>query len=153
MVATYASDGDTASSVAEDVKIRTDRATTVRRRRFDGKDQNQISFMARGVSAAILHWIRGPVLAAPFAHAVGSSFEFEIYVGVYDLVAGRSIADNEKTRISICFIQEMVTIASTSGEADACTGVHYLSTAICHKDELTLKHVDELILLGVGMTS
>ena len=41
----------------------------------------------------------------------------------------------------------MVTIASTCREADACTAPDRLSTTICHKDELTLKHVNELILL------
>jgi hypothetical protein len=58
----------------------------------------------------------------PSANTIASSSNFKVDIGVRDFIAWRLIPDDQKSRISICFIQEVMAVSGTCREADACAG-------------------------------
>jgi hypothetical protein len=97
--------------------------------------------------------IRRTVFSVEAFHTIGPRSQLEIDVRIRYLVACRPIADHEEDGIILCEVQEMMAVASAGWKADAGALPYGLSTPVRHKHQFPLKHINELVLLGMSVSS
>ena len=96
--------------------------------------------------------IRRTVFTVEAPHAIRSRFQLQIDVRIRHLIACRPVADHEEDRILLRYIQEMMAVDRSSWKADAGARPNGFATRVGYKHELALKHVDELVLLGMSVS-
>jgi hypothetical protein len=87
----------------------------------------------------------------PFS--IGTGLQLQVDVRINDFVAWRTVSHDQKGRIIVGRIQEVMAIASACRECDAGARPDRLTSRIGDEDEFTLDDVNELILFRVGVPS
>jgi hypothetical protein len=76
----------------------------------------------------------------------------EVVIGIASFVARRSVADFEIHHLFSCFVDQAMSVACASLETCAHSWRELGSTFVSVQRRPTLEDIDELVLLGVGMT-
>ena len=86
-------------------------------------------------------------------YSIGTGFQLQVDVRISDFVAWRAVSHDQKGRIIVGRIQEVMTIASACRECDAGAWPDRLASRIGDEDEFTLDDLNKFILFRVGVPS
>src|ERR1051325_4428710 len=102
---------------------------------------------------ALVYRVRRTVLVMKFLYSIDTGLQLQVDVRVSDFVVWRAVAHDQKGRIIVGLIQEVMTIASACRECDAGAWPDRLPSRIGDKDEFTFDDVNEFVLFRVGVPS